>query len=129
MALFYINFELKIRQRHPKEVIHILEFYRRLDHEYWWDPLPQIGSTILIPFIEDGGDIPYSGTHSVDKTPCKVVDILHELNGHLSYSKTTVFCEVKCDLSYIMQTYYCQNLAGFITLLTGRGWTVCDLDS
>ena len=90
MALFYINFKAIIKQKNPSEEIHTIEFSRRLEDEHWWDPLPQIGSTILIPFIEDGGDLPYSGTHAVDKTPCKVVDILHELNGRFSYQKTTV---------------------------------------
>ena len=124
MALFYINFKAIIKQKHPSEEIHIIEFSRRLEDEHWWDPLPQIGSTILIPFIEDGGALPYSGTHAVDKTLCKVVDILHELNGQLSYEKTTVFCEFESDLLYIMETYHCMNLSGFISQLDARGWNI-----
>ena len=126
MALFYINFKAIIKQKHPSEEIHTIEFSRRLEDEHWWDPLPQIGSTILIPFIEDGGDLPYSGTHAVDKTPCKVVDILHELNGRFSYQKTTVCCEFKSDLLSIMETYHCMDLSGFISLLDARGWCVHD---
>ena len=124
MALFYIDFKLIIKQKHPSEEIHIIEFSRRLEDEHCWDPLPQIGSTVLIPLIVDRNIEPLFGTHSIDKTPCRVVDIVHELNGHFSYSKTYVVCEAKCDLTYIMSAFHCEDLAGFIGLIEACGWSV-----
>ena len=123
MVTFDIEFTLTIKQHHP-EIVHKLEFGRRLDDKYWWDPLPQIGSTILIPFTKLGS----FGTSYVDtcfKMPCKVTDIIHELNGQFSYSKTTVCCEATCDLLYIMERFTGDlDLEVFKTLLKDRGWSV-----
>jgi hypothetical protein len=121
---FYITFQFTITQAYPKEEIHKIEISRELEYEHWWDPLPQIGSTISIPFIEKGDLGPYLGPNSFDKTPCTVVDIVHELNGHLSYSRTYVVCEVKCSLDYITWTFHCEDLASFTALLDARGWTI-----
>ena len=126
MIIFNINFRLTIKQRHP-ETIHKLEFFRRLDEKYWWDPLPQIGSTILIPFVAKDDQTPILGiVPTVHKMPCQVTDIIHELNGNFYYSKTTICCEATCDLSYIMEKHSTRSIADFVILLEDRGWSILE---
>ena len=125
MVRFYINFTLTINQRHP-EIIHKLQFSRQIDDDrHWWDPLPQIGSTILIPFIQVFERRP-SFVDTVYKTPCKVTDIIQELDGYFSYTKTMVCCEATCDLGYIQDKHSISSVAGFITLLEDRGWSIVE---